>query len=169
MNETCPDLEVLFAQVGEGVGPALDHAKACPLCTAIIAEHRSLERELFHLSDPLPPSGFVPGVMAKIAAAPAPARREVWVGFAVLVASLSAGAGVFFARPSTVGHLGLSAAGAARTGVAFTGAAIEGLSTLWHHAALPLTLVLSALLMGSLYGLKRLAGAPALSSLRVAR
>ena len=60
MNSSqCPDLEVLFGEMAEGSGPALEHAGTCHLCQAVIEEHRQLEKDLYRLVDPLPPPSFV--------------------------------------------------------------------------------------------------------------
>ena len=169
MSDSCPDLEILFAELAEGAGPAAEHAKTCPACAALVAEHAEMERELFHLSDPLPPSSFVPAVMARIAASPQPARREVWAALSVLAVSVAASAVALFTRPDAVGHIGVATVNAARSGVAFFHGLADGLSMLWHHAAFPAFAVLCVLLMGSLYGLKKLAGSPQLGDVRMAR
>lgn len=73
----CPDLEVLFIELEAGHGPALEHAEGCPLCAAVLEEHRQLEKDLFRLADPLPPPDLVHQVMARVAASPAPAPGVV--------------------------------------------------------------------------------------------
>src|SRR2546430_11594113 len=52
---SCPDLEQIFEELAEGKGPALEHARGCPLCAEILEEHRQLEKDLFRLADPMPP------------------------------------------------------------------------------------------------------------------
>jgi hypothetical protein len=169
MSETCPDIEVLFTELAEGKGPALDHAKSCEACAAVLAEHQEMEKELFRLTDPLPPASFVPGVMARIAAAPAPARRELWSGMAVLSVALTAVAAALFSQPNAVGHFGAVTAEAARNGANLLLGLGESLSLVWHYGAVPVMAVVSALLMGSLFGLKKLAGASALATAKVAQ
>jgi len=156
----CPELENLFTDEGE------THAKGCASCAAILAEHHALEHDLFKLSDPLPPASFVPQVMARVSAAPAPVRRELWAGFTVITASVGAAAAALFARPAALSQLGVSAADATRDGVALLHALPGTLEVLAHHAALPGG-VFAALLMVSLFGLKKLAGAPALANQKV--
>src|SRR5690606_35639906 len=87
----CPDLEVLFTELEAGEGPALDHAASCPLCSAVLGEHRQLEKDLYRLADPLPPPTLVASVMARVATEPTPLRRELWAGIPILVASLAVG------------------------------------------------------------------------------
>ena len=72
----CPDLEVLFIELEAGHGPALEHAEGCPLCAAVLEEHRQLEKDLFRLADPLPPPDLVHQVMARVAASPRPCARS---------------------------------------------------------------------------------------------
>ena len=36
----CPELEVLFTELEASEGPALEHAASCPLCSAVLEEHR---------------------------------------------------------------------------------------------------------------------------------
>jgi hypothetical protein len=169
MNGPCPDLEALFTQVAEGAGSALEHAQACPACSAVLAEHRELERELFHLSDPLPPASFVPAVMARVATSPAPARREIWVAMSVLATSVTASAIALFTRPGAVGHIGVSTAETARNSFVFMRGLEDNLGMLWRHAAVPAAGVLCVLLLVSLFGLKKLVGAtPALNDVRMA-
>ena len=55
----------IFTELEAGEGPALEHAEHCPLCTAIIEEHRLLEKDLCRLADPLPPPDLVHKVMAR--------------------------------------------------------------------------------------------------------
>jgi len=164
---TCPELEVLFADLAQGSGPALDHAQGCEVCSAVLAEHASLEQELFRLSDPLPPSGFVPSVMAKVAIAPVPVRRELWTGLTVLTAAVGALVIGIVSRPGAAAHFGVSVATAARTSMALVDGLGHAVGPVWHFAGLPITTAVFVTLMLSLFGLKKLAGAPALASLKV--
>ncbi len=144
----CPDLEVLFTELESGEhGPAMEHAKLCPLCTAIIEEHRLLEKDLFRLADPLPPPSLVANVMARVATEPVPLRRELWTGLGVLLTNDAAlsGAGTALARFLVEGK-------------AFLEAVFSGSRARWSTAAGPVAALLAALLLSSLFGIKRLAG-----------
>jgi hypothetical protein len=159
MNPThCPDLEVLFAELEAGEGSALDHAAECPLCSAVLEEHRLLEKDLFRLSDPLPPPTLVANVMARVAAEPPPLRREVWTGLTILVSAIVAGLGLLFTNDSALGRLGTAVARGLVDGRAFVQALASGAQALWSTAAGPVAAVLALLLLVSLFGLKRLAG-----------
>lgn len=157
-TQECPELEQLFSELEVGEGPALEHAKDCPLCTAIIEEHRLLEKDLFRLADPLPPPDLVHKVMARVATEPVPQRRELWTGFTILAASLVLGLGALFSSDSAL--IGAST-GLARflvDGKAFLEALLSGARALWSTSAAPVAGVLALLLFSSLFGLKRLAG-----------
>ena len=157
MNPDCPDIEALLADAAEGRGPALEHAKQCPDCAALLEEHRQLEKDLYRFADPLPPPDFVHLVMAKVAAAPSPVRTELKAGAAILVASLALCAVSIFAGDGGAGALGLSAA---RALVEMKELAIglgSGASALWRTAAVPITLAATFTLLFSLVGLRRLA------------
>jgi len=154
----CPDLEVLFAEVAEGRGPALDHSKTCPACAAVLEEHRELEKDLFKLQDPFPPANFVPQVMAKVAAAPVPASVELRTGFAILGSALALAFVIFVARGATAGQLGISVAHWAVELRAILVGLITGVAMAWKTAAVPVAAILAALLALSLVGLKKLAG-----------
>lgn len=159
MTQTpCPDLEVLFAQVAEGHGPALEHSQTCPACAAVLEEHRELEQELFRLQDPFPPANFVPQVMAKVAAAPVPASVELKTGFAILGTALALAFVLFVARGATAGQLGLSVAHWAVELRAIVLGLLRGITMAWMTAAIPVAATLAVLLSLSLVGLKKLAG-----------
>lgn len=159
MNPTeCPDLEVLFTELEAGEGSALDHAAECPLCSAVLEEHRLLEKDLSRLADPLPPPTLVANVMARVAAEPPPLRREVWTGMTILVSALVAGLGLLFTNDSALGRLGLAVARGVVGGRAFVEALASGAQALWSTAAGPVAAALALLLLVSLFGLKRLAG-----------
>ncbi|MFL5353336.1 hypothetical protein [Archangium sp.] len=154
----CPDLEVLFTELEAGEGPALEHAKDCPLCTAIIEEHRLLEKDLFRLSDPLPPPDLVHKVMARVASEPTPVRRELWTGVSILAASIVLGLGVLISSDAALSGAGTGLARFVVDGKAFLDALMSGAHALWNTAAAPVAALLALLLLSSLFGIKRLAG-----------
>jgi hypothetical protein len=63
----------------------------------------------------------------------------------------------------------VAAAEAARNGANFLVGFEESLSLVWRHAAIPVMALASALLMGSLFGLRKLAGATGLAAAKVAQ
>jgi predicted anti-sigma-YlaC factor YlaD len=158
MSTPCPELEVLFNELAEGHGPALDHSKTCPACAAVLAEHAELEKDLFRLQDPFPPANFVPQVMAKVAAAPVPSSVELKTGFAILGSALALAFILVVARGATAGQLGISVAHWVVEGRAILLALMRGVAMAWKTAAIPLAATLAFLLALSLVGLKKLAG-----------
>ncbi|WNG37281.1 hypothetical protein F0U61_29115 [Archangium violaceum] len=154
----CPDLEVLFTELEVGEGPALEHAKGCPLCTAIIEEHRLLEKDLYRMADPLPPPDLVHKVMARVAAEPPPLRSELWTGVSILAVSILAGLGVLLSNDAALSGAGTGLARFLVDGKAFLEALLSGARALWNTAAAPVAGVLAFLLFTSLFGIKRLAG-----------
>lgn len=158
MSPGCPDLEVLFTQLAEGHGPALEHGKSCPACAAVLEEHQALEQELFRLQDPFPPANFVPQVMAKVAAAPAPAAVELRTGLAILATALTLAFAVMVARGANAGDLGVAVAHGVVELRAILVGLIGGVAAAWKTAAVPLTATLATLLVLSLVGLKKLSG-----------
>jgi hypothetical protein len=154
----CPDLEVLFAELEAGEGPALEHAKGCPLCTAIIEEHRLLEKDLFRLADPLPPPDLVHKVMARVATEPTPLRRELWTGVSILIASIIAGLGVLISSDAALSGAGTGLARFVVDGRVFVDALMSGAHALWSTAAAPVAGLLALFLLSTLFGIKRLAG-----------
>jgi hypothetical protein len=155
----CPDLEVLFTELESGEhGPALEHAEGCPLCTAIIEEHRLLEKDLYRLADPLPPPDLVHKVMARVAVEPPPQRRELWTGLSILAASLVLGLGVLLSNDAALSGAGTTLARFLVDGKTFLEALQSGSRALWSTAAGPVASLLALLLFSSLFGLKRLAG-----------
>lgn len=158
MNDSgCPDLEHLLDEAADVKGPALEHAKSCPACAAVLEEHRQLEKDLYRLADPLPPPDFVHLVMAKVASAPAPARSEFTMGAVILAVSLGLGvASLLFGE----GGLGAAGVSAARTLVELKELIIgvgSGLSAAWRTAAVPITVAATLTMFVSLVGLRRLA------------
>jgi hypothetical protein len=149
----CPELEELFIALESGEGPALEHAGQCPLCTAIIEEHRLLEQDLDRLADPLPPPDLVHKVMVRVATEPTPVRRELVTGLSILAASLAAGLGLLLFSDAALSGAGTSLARLLVDGKAFFEA-----HALWSTAAGPVAALFSLVLFSSLFGLKRLAG-----------
>jgi hypothetical protein len=158
MSARCPDLEVLFAELAEGQGPAVDHGKTCPLCAAVLEQHRELEQELFRLQDPFPPASFVPQVMAKVAAAPVAPSTELKTGLAIIGATLTLAFVLVVARGASAGQLGISFAHLVVDLRAVLLALVNGISTAWRTAAVPLSATVAFLLVLSLVGLKKLSG-----------
>jgi hypothetical protein len=154
----CPDLEVLFAELEAGEGPALDHAAECEACSAVLEEHRLMEQDLYRLADPLPPPHLVASVMARVAAEPVPQRRELWSGLAILFTSLLGGLGYLLMNDQALGRLGTGVASFVVEGRLFAEGVLSGAHALWSTAGLAVATSLALLLMTSLYGLKRLAG-----------
>ncbi|KFA93751.1 hypothetical protein [Archangium violaceum] len=152
----CPDLEVLFTELEAGEGPSLEHAEQCPLCTAIIEEHRLLEKDLCRLADPLPPPDLVHKVMARVAAEPTPVRRELWTGLSILGASLMMGLGLLLTSDAALSGLGKTMARTLVGGTAFTEALMSGVHALWSTAAGPLVALVAFVILSSVFGLKRL-------------
>ncbi len=158
MTEGCPDIELLLVEVAEGSGPLFDHARRCEHCSAMLEEHRQLEKDLFRLADPLPPPDFTQQVMARVAAQPAPVRVNVALGLAIAVTAfglglftlVSSGVGV-----STIGSLAGSGVIAAKSFYVGTEKAI---SLLWATQALPMAVSLLLVLLICLFALKRLVG-----------
>jgi hypothetical protein len=154
----CPDLEVLFTELDAGTGPALEHAATCPLCSAMLEEHRQLEKDLYRLADPLPPATLVATVMARVATEPTPLRRELWAGIPILVASLAIGLGLLITNDQALVRLGAALAAMVTDGTALLQGLASGANALWSTAAVPVATGLVLLLIVSLSGLKRLVG-----------
>src|SRR5687768_13541510 len=109
---SCPDLEVLLTEAAEGNGPAVEHAKGCVECGAVLEEHRQLEKDLFRVSDPFPPADFVQSVMAKVAVAPVPMSREVSTGATILGVSVALAVATIIVGDVNLGFFGVRLAGA---------------------------------------------------------
>jgi hypothetical protein len=162
MNATtdCPEIEQLFTDIETGEGPALEHAAECPVCQALLEEHRLLEKDLSRLTDPLPPPELLHKVMARVASEPVPLRREVWVGSMILTGSVLAGLGVLLASDAALGGAGRGLASLLVKGRPFLQGLIDGVSALWSTSTGAFALLASAVLLFSLLGIKRLAGNP---------
>jgi hypothetical protein len=154
----CPELEVLFTELEASEGPALEHASSCPLCSAVLEEHRQLEKDLYRLADPLPPPMLVASVMARVATEPTPLRRELWSGLLIMVASLTVGLGLLITNDQALVRLGSALAALVMDGKALFQGLASGANALWNTAAGPVAVVLVLLLIVSLSGLKRLVG-----------
>ncbi|MGA9520899.1 MAG: hypothetical protein WBV82_05515 [Myxococcaceae bacterium] len=152
----CPDLETLFTGLAENSQEARAHLESCPVCAAIVEDHRQLEKDLLRLADPLPPPDFVHAVMAKVEAHPAPVRREVWTGIGIFAASLVAVVLSFVLDASAAGQVGTAIASGVVTLRNASMALFHGLGALWETSALPVTAVASALLVFFLFGLRSL-------------
>ncbi|HYH97413.1 hypothetical protein [Hyalangium sp.] len=154
----CPDLEVLFTELEAGEGSALDHAATCALCSAVLEDHRQLEKDLYRLADPLPPPTLVANVMARVATEPTPLRRELWAGIPILVASLGVGLGLLITNDQALSQLGAALAALVMDGKGLLQGLASGANALWSTAAGPVAAILIILLIVSLSGLKRLVG-----------
>ena len=137
---------------------SVEHAVGCERCTAILEEHRQLEKDLFRLADPLPPSDFVHKVMAKVAGAPVAVRNEVRIGLGILAGSLALCVLTFVLGGGNLGFFGLKLASVLIEVRELAGAYGTGLAALWKTAAVPLTAAALLALFASLVGLQRLAG-----------
>jgi anti-sigma factor RsiW len=155
-NDDCPDLEVLFAQLDEGRGEALEHATGCEHCAAILEEHRQLEKDLFRLADPLPPADFVQKVMAEVALHPSP-RAEIQAGLGIWLVAIAACVVSLIALDVTPGFLGVKLAHALLMFRSFAFALADVVGTVWKVAAMPVTTALAGTLFVSLMMLRRLA------------
>jgi len=153
----CPDLETLLFDQAAGSGEALEHARTCSACSALLEEHRQLEKDLFRLADPLPPVDLVAQVMQRVAAEPAPLRAEIRVGLPILAATMMAAVLSFVATRGPIGLLGASAARALVSWASTLSGLGNALHAAWSTTAVPLALSLSAVLLLSLVGLRRLA------------
>ncbi|OJH40242.1 hypothetical protein [Cystobacter ferrugineus] len=154
----CPELEVLFTELETGAGPALEHARECEVCSAILEEHRQLEKDLYRLADPAPPPDFVHRVMARVAAEPPPLHRELWTGLSILAASLLVGLGVLVSNDAALSGAGTGLARFLVDGRTFFEGLRSGVNALWNTAAIPVAGLFALLLLSSLFGIKRLAG-----------
>jgi anti-sigma factor RsiW len=155
----CPDLETLLLGQAEGSGEFTEHVAACPKCAAMLEEHRQLEKDLFRLVDPLPPSDLVALVMRRVVAEPLPVRAEMRVGLSILAATLMAAVLSFVA---THGPIGLLGASAARTMVSWKTTFLglnNAVQVTWSTTTVPLAVCLSFVLFLSLVGLRRVAPA----------
>jgi len=162
----CPDLELLFAELEDGAGEALQHAQHCEHCSEILQEHRSLERELFRLSNPFPPSSFVQQVMAKVAGAPEVRHADIRVGAAILFGAVVLCLGTLFASNGAA-YLGAQAVSALITTRSLGFGVTTAVSALWATAALPMFVSLSLVLLGALLGLRRLVRSPVLLEAKI--
>jgi hypothetical protein len=147
-----PEVEALLAEL------APDEATRA----ALLEAHRQLEKDLLRLSDPMPPADFLPGVMARVAAAPPRplTRTEVVTASLIVVATLGLAVAALAAGGGLAGGFGVTLASVLllmRDGAV---ALASALGALWVTAALPLVLALSVLLVSSLVALRRLSSPP---------
>jgi anti-sigma factor RsiW len=153
----CPELDMLLAAAAEHDADALAHLRSCPDCAALAEEHRQLEKDLFRLADPLPPTNFVQSVMARVALEPAPARVEMRTGLSILALTLMGATLAFVATHGSLGLLGTRAASAVVAWRTLFFAASEALAAVWSTAALPVVVTMVGLILASTLGLRRLA------------
>ena len=168
MIQSCPEIEQLLAEEAEGRGPLLEHARSCDNCSAVLEEHRRLEKDLFQLADPFPPLDFTQRVMARVAAQPAPLRLNLAVGLAI--AATAFGLGVFTLAASGVGVsiIGSLAASLVITAKSLAIGSQKVVSSLWATEALPVAVSLFLVLLFCVFALKRLIGdAPAFREARI--
>jgi hypothetical protein len=156
----CPDVETLFEGLELGAPSVLDHVKDCAPCSALVEEHRQLEKDLYRLQDPLPPRDFVFGVMARVQVEPIPLGVEVGWGMGILCATLGLGALAFVAGHGRLGAATASVASSFISAKAVTGSLLFAMGTAWHAATVPLGLGMGCLLMAALLGLYKLSPAP---------
>lgn len=168
MIERCPEIEQLLTEEAEGSGPLLEHARSCEHCSAVLEEHRRLEKDLFRLADPFPPLDFTQRVMARVAAEPPPIRLNLAVGLAI--AATAFGLGVFTLAASGVGVsiIGSLAASLVITAKSLAIGSQKVVSSLWATEALPVAVSLFLVLLFCVFALKRLIGdAPAFREARI--
>lgn len=152
-----PSLEELFTALEARQGEALDHARECAECGAVLEEHRQLEKDLFRLADPLPPVTLLAGVMSRVQEMPKPSHlHEVKVGLSILFATVGLAITTFLLGHGNVSSVGSSFAsslvGAHHAALGFSSA----LATAWHAAAYPVVGSLMVILFVSLVGLRKL-------------
>jgi len=168
MIESCPEIEQLLTEEAEGSGPLLQHARSCEHCSAVLEEHRRLEKDLFRLADPFPPLDFTQRVMARVAAEPVPIRLNLAVGLAIAVTAF--GLGVFTLAASGVGVsiVGSLAASLLITAKSLAIGSQKAVASLWATEALPVAISLFLVLLFCVFALKRLIGdAPAFREARI--
>lgn len=159
----CPELDELFDAVIAGEGPALEHALDCAACSAVLEEHRQLEKDLYRVVDPLPPPDLVRNVMARVEAAPAPARRELTTGLGILGGAVVLSGAALARDPEALANLGRSLAYFVLDAPEALPRFVSGLSVLWSAVGLTGMAACTSLLLVSLLGLKRLSGGPTAS------
>ena len=163
----CPELEILFTELSEGSGDSLEHAKSCGRCSEIVTQHRELERELYRLADPFPPSSFVSQVMAKVSASPVSTHRELKVGLAIMFGTFALALSVLILGGG-VGQVGILAASAVVHSQTLLVGVSSAISALWTTAAVPMLLSLGLVLGAALFALKRLMpGIPQFSEVKI--
>ncbi len=158
MSKSCPDIELLFAQVADGSGPLVDHARDCEECSALLEGHRQLEKDLFRLADPLPPPEFTRQVMARVAAHHAPMRVNVALGLAILATAFGLGIFTLISAGGGVSTIGTMAGASLITAKSLVLGTQKAVSVLWGNAAIPMALSVFFVLLICLFALKRLVG-----------
>ena len=165
--EACPELEELFTQLSEGHGPALEHAKHCVVCSAILEEHRQLEKDLYRLADPLPPADLVHKVMAKVAAEPRPIAAEVRVGISILLAAGLLAVMSLLGTGIGAGTFGKELASFFVDARVVVEAVGQALASAWAAAGVPLAAGSFVFIVVSLLGLRRLTAGSGTSEAQV--
>jgi hypothetical protein len=128
--------------------------------TALLEEHRQLEKDLLRLADPLPPPDFLAKVMVRVAEAPARpvSAVDVWSAVAIVAVTLVLAVGALLVSGgASSGGFGLALASLVvqlRESLVAIGSA---LLALWTTAALPMVVGLSLMLVATLTALRRFA------------
>jgi|APLak6261678615_1056124.scaffolds.fasta_scaffold11692_2 hypothetical protein len=128
--------------------------------TALLEEHRQLEKDLLRLADPLPPPDFLAKVMVRVAEAPARpvSAADVWSAVAIVAVTLVLAVGALLVSGgASSGGFGLALASLVvqlRESLVAIGSA---LLALWTTAALPMVVGLSLMLVATLTALRRFA------------
>jgi anti-sigma factor RsiW len=152
----CPDPWELLEGLDAGDPSATQHLSTCEGCSALVEEHRQLEKDLYRLSDPLPPKDFVSNVMARVEEEPVPVGVELSWGLSIL----GAAAMLFvLAFVHSHGHVGATSAWVASSLVSarvVAGSLFFALGAAWHAAAAPLMVALGGVLTAALLGLSKL-------------
>lgn len=155
--KTCPELQSLHQALEAGDEEGLAHLEDCAACAGHLEEHRELERELFRLTDPMPPYHFVSLVMAKVRAQPAVRPTGAWTGLSLIFVSLALAAVSFVAGHGRLGAVGTSLASSLLSVRAVVRPLVNAMDATWHFAAVPMAVCVSSLLIASLLGLRQLA------------
>jgi hypothetical protein len=155
----CPDFETLLFSQLDGSTDCAEHLASCARCAALVEEHRQLEKDLFRLVDPPPPTDLVARVMERVAAEPLPLRAEIRVGLPILAATLMAAVLSFVATRGSIGLVGATTARALLAWKSTFFHLSSAMQVAWSTTTVPLAVCLSLVLFLSLVGLRRVAPA----------
>lgn len=122
----------------------------------VLEAHRLLEHDLSRLVDPLPPPGFLRGVMARVEAAPARAFSRTDQALAALIVVVTGAAGLGALAAQGSGGLGLAFTRLVLDARELVLAAGAALGAVWQVAALPLTVTLLTAMVVPLLMFRRL-------------